>query len=535
MEDEARAWALRFAEAIADTSRGAGVYGSYEQVRFGSIHDAIASGGAYFVWPRAGAIACDVDVSEGTGDAAWAERIRSFARTECFHLIEVASGRPGHLHLWLICPVGWKDEEAAQRLGDLGVKDRGKVRHSQPTRPPFAPHKSGTCRRALPVSPSNPGRALDLFTRRPGLVPLEGDWEVGGDMLRDTEPPAGALRLGKPARSIHIQNIGNRWVRAGRTFEQFKSAMTDPAHGAGEKYRTRGSGRNKWLTNLWEDCRKWVRDNPANDTRRDQERAFCIQLRTNIDLYDWSHRGGISDRLLLIQLLEIGAAAATASPACDKRRLSRLTGLSESTVRAALGRLTDSKHLQPHRGPVGHPQAYELLQPEDAPSVLQTFVRTPISETFFCSKQGTTNGLVSVTFEDVFTNGVGLGQSCRLTYFSLNCTEWKTTADVVAAHPAQPSPRTVREHLKKLHQHGYARPNESKRRWKRIEPDEKHHRNVAQKLGVTNRTERISERHVREQNAYYERFGRICFPGEPRTPPEGGLELAAPDAKGIAS
>ena len=457
------ALAGRFAYAITNPENRAWIFdgtGHKGQHCNGSIAEALTSGASFAIYPREGIVACDID-----GDNAyyaWAGEVRQFCNENNCPIVEYESGTPGHRHIWVIAPIPWTTEELKQKLKVLPhcpTTGQTAVRASA-TRTPYAPNKHGAR-----ILLSKPLDELKKFERRPGYVPLK---DATVREFRESLPHK-YQRHGQHSRGDQINALVFKAIRAEKNIEWVKRELGRPDNKPGSKYREHPSG-DAWLQDLWDSASDLIRKNPlSGDPRKQETVERLIHLKATINSGEWQGRAGDSERRTVAKAL---------------KRLER-RGLIDAQPAPRVQR-----YLAP---------AYFITLESGASRTITHLLTQLVS-----------NGASSTSFDDVFTNGSGLGLGAKDTYLSMPTDEWVTTRRVCELRPNGPTLVTVREHLKKLCSHRFVKRDGNK--WLRIDTDEEHHIVVAARLGVSGKLHRRRMRSEAERAAYHSRFGITTYP-----------------------
>ena len=172
-----------------------------------SVPDAVAAGEPYAVEVRAGLLCLDLDTP--TGEAA--DRYREVRQAVARHgvpTVEVASGRPGHRHLWLV--LGTAPEALADRLA-AACRPLDARRGGARVRPPLTPHREG--HPVALLDPESPADALAvLWGAGPPVAAVEAlvDALTAAEPTTDAAPPRrSALRARPTPLSPDMQALVN--------------------------------------------------------------------------------------------------------------------------------------------------------------------------------------------------------------------------------------------------------------------------------------------------------------------------------------
>ncbi|MFG2003488.1 hypothetical protein ACGFNU_30445 [Spirillospora sp. NPDC048911] len=319
-----------------------------------SIEEAVKSGKAFAVEPKPGLVALDLDSAElaakGLKVKAWAEEYLQ-AQT-----VLVASGRDRHRHLWVRLPSGMTKEEFRNLLGQNYEFPYENLRHTQATRPPLSPHRSG-----LPVylvDPASVEEALERLGPADGAgkaqLPkgLTGKW---ARLLKDGDTE------GKYEGRHQVEAaIAQAAVRAGLSKEWFISEVTDRRNKGGAKSQEieERHGRQvafKSAGKTYDNAARWVTQNdvtPTFDLETFKEKIRAFRKAAEQAAFTRS-----TDRDVLLALIRHGEKHSSYSPMASVRDLEVESGRAIDTVRRALQRLVEQDWLTKGE-PVGETDTY---------------------------------------------------------------------------------------------------------------------------------------------------------------------------------
>lgn len=483
-----------FAEAVARPgSRALLIDETNDGGPWVQIRDAVASGRAFAVEPCAHMLAIDLD---DEADRSWASAVRSALASQGCQFVEVASGREGHGHLWVLLPPGWSYEHAkAQMKAGAGDPPNSwtQVRRNA-TRPPLSPHRLGGA--STIVSPG-PAESLRLFRQH---RPAESIPTLARDILVLSHPPALKRRRDRVLRGPSIYSAALAMVNARCNFETFHRLLVENKNEVTSRYHQESSeARRAYAERVWEAACKRVREHPAAEQRRVELTA----LRDSIQSIPFAPRTASNDRTVLRALVDLGLKAATFEVNASIRQLSSLTGLSTGGVQASLRRLLDLDYIRSIRQPsraATDAGCYALSRslPTETRH-LEHIWPSLWGPMAICAEDAS-------FLTDIFTNGTGLGLSVRDTWMSLTNTPTKT-ADIKSARGDDLSTDTIRRHLNRLHEVGLA--GRKGHRWWRIDPTPEEVERLASMLGVRGKTNRRSARYEREQMEFRKFIGVI--------------------------
>lgn len=495
MLDEIQRLALAFAEAITDPGRQAGLIDA-ENRRTGwaSIAEAVASDSAFMVRPREGILPLDLD----SGDAwAWASRVRDRLAQRGCDFVVTHSGGAGRGHMWVIAPPGWTSIYTKEQAYEAEpYDDRTVARCGTLTRPPYSPHRSGDGRSVV-VDPG-PSSALALFrSTHPRPLP-----EATRILLRGLDPAdLTETKHGKPSRGLSLGRVAVSAVNHRWSFEDFLRELDDPTNRTASKYRDySGRARLDYATRLWNDATSWVRDNPPAPSVAIARTAVKELAKASASL-SWSTRTGANDRAVYKSLLALAFDGGVTEPKASVRLISDRSRVSKNGVMAALVRLQERGLIQrlPPLEPYGS-TVYRLLPiraDDGKPFIPRDNIGLPTGD------QRLLLSCRPALLADVFSNGTGLGLSCRETWDALP-EEPTKVADLLELLPGQLSRPTVRGHLRRLESHGFAA--RKGHRWWRTHPDDESLLRTCSMLGSAGKTAARREYHSREAAEYRKRF-----------------------------
>ncbi len=283
-------------------------------------------------------------------------------------VLRVASGRPGHRHVWTVAPTPHARRVAEQIIGrlDLGpAADRSR----QAMRPPGSPHREGLPVELLDgpdkfiaaVTATRAAAAADRSPFRWRIVAATGEWPTGWglDPTKDNSRSALTFCMAEGA------------IREGVGFDEFRAVLASPANKGGERYRedirTRDRrSADRWLEDhIWQKAIERVAAGPYYVVPTDDEgaRQFLDEAtqakEAAIEAGEFSARPPDkgptkSHRKVLEHMIAKGRVEGTVTPTYSIRDLARDTGVSENTVLEAIKRLTAAEWVQVVEAGRGH-------------------------------------------------------------------------------------------------------------------------------------------------------------------------------------
>lgn len=505
MVDELAELALAFAHTVVKPGGSAALIDPDNRIiRWVSIDEAVASGKAYMVEPREGILPLDLDTQ---ADWEWSSRVRVGLETLGCRFVLTDSGRPGHGHLWVIAPPGWGPEYTkAQTYAVAGAHDRTTVRKDTATRPPYSPHRVEPVRSTV-IEPG-PATALQWFKSvHPRPLPANI-----ADALRGLDPRHLKTNRGTPSRGITLHAVACSAVNARWSYDDFVAALRNPENLTASKYRELPPVvREDYAVKVWSDAVLHVRSNPPKPSG-ELARASLKRLVAAIPQLEWSPRTGSTDRSVYAALVQFGTEGATTEVSASVRQIGETANLSNNSVSRSLKRLCDARLIQRLPAPgYGYACRYRLLPLQVA--AVETSVPGDNSGLLMGAQRSLLSHSTAL-LADVFSNGSGLGLSCRETWEALPERPTKTS-ELATLRPGKLRPTTIRSHLRILRDHGFA--DRKGHRWWRLHPDDESLRRTAEMLGVRGKSAARKAARERQVSGYRERFSiTLPQPGERR-------------------
>jgi hypothetical protein len=309
-----------------------------------SLTEAVGSGQAYFVVPRADLLVVDADLPEDPTQAA--DRAAAFDllvetadRAGVPHVV-VASGRPGNRHAYLLVGPGRSRLMAEQwcRSRGLDVRDRG-------VRPPGAPHRDGR-HAAVAICPSDP-QAVVAVLRGPV------DEDAANRLARRLMPvelPArirSALRHGHGAAGYDSPSHGRMALavairaRSGPR-SLLEILLADRTSPLGQTYRARPARwQQQELGRLWDKAGRWLADRPASSRGSAETHRWAAAVASS----RWAGMAGGTDLAVAEALLAIAQRVGTTAVGVALADLAISAGISVDTARASVRRLMAAQWL----------------------------------------------------------------------------------------------------------------------------------------------------------------------------------------------
>jgi hypothetical protein len=422
-----------------------------------TLREAVRSGQAFAVEVAADILAIDCD---NPSLVKVVEQLAVALRDDGEAPAVVASGRPDHRHLF--CRIGKRDKlryyQARAKAEGLDVRLF--------IRPPLAPHRLG-----LPValiSPSDPAAALAALRPRGGDRPTTQ--QAAGSALRPLSAEMTVLlHLGDPARARYdsrsavIQAIATAAVNAGWSYTDFRTALFNRGHIAGEKVQAMAPREaERYLGHSWNKALRHVAKHPAVGSRADARQAIA-SIATAAEVVRWPGRAGATESAVLLAHIKIANKAGKLTYHADVRSLADTAGVTAPTAARASGRLVKAgwlRRTKPADRKKGEATIWTLRTPggNDTQRNTQTSPTsgpggTPRSN---LGSQGGVRRRVTESTDpvevplghDIFRWGRGLGLSTRRVWRQLHDTEPKLVHGLCSALGI--SKQMVRRHLRRL-------------------------------------------------------------------------------------
>lgn len=406
-------------------------------------------------------LALDADTLAG------AEAIRMLAaelRSAGLRPVVVASGQPGHLHLFARLPDRGTRDAFAERARTLHLPGNG-VRHGryQAIRPPGAPHRQG--RPTYLLEPATFREVLEALV--PCVAESAGspttEFPDVGDLSANMHA---LLTTGRnPARgydsdSERLQAIATSLVNAG--YRQADAVRLLPAlidqpgarrlrkehDGADRRRRSGTEAAVRYLALCLRKAEDLVAKRPAIRAASDDLRAVLDRLEAAARAHRWRGRAGATDYAVLLACVDIARRAGKLALALAQRTVAERAGVRAATVVVSRRRLVSAGWLRRvARGISGQADVWELRIP-GPPNV-------PIPP-----PQGGREkiGTVHAPSQDLWRWGSGLGKSALRVYDLLDPRRSQTTEQLAtrAGRPDRNGRRDLRRQLSRLANVGLA-------------------------------------------------------------------------------
>lgn len=321
------------ARAIDAENRNAG--------RLPGIAEATDTGTAYMVNVAPDVLALDVDTDPDDHAARRsAEALADQLAADGWPVLRVASGRPGHLHLWAVIP----DADALDRAKFAAITAGWSPRAVM--RPPGAPHRSGL-----------PALVLDDPAAFADAVEAARADEAAEVPDRDRYDWRRILRTGKLPASLDLVPPGVGagywrvlWIavgaaRAGLTLDQLRAELADEANRGGVAYRRRLTRTAKSHADHWLDAYVWpkaasnARKRPEVPADATEARRQLDRIRAAVEATAWTGIGGATDRAVIVAILDRAHARGSLTPTMSLREIAEAAPCHRNTAKAATDRI----------------------------------------------------------------------------------------------------------------------------------------------------------------------------------------------------
>jgi hypothetical protein len=249
--------------------------------------------------------------------------------------VVVASGQPGHLHLFARV----SNPQLQHRLSDetrrLGLDVRRSIR------PPLAPHRLSLTP-AL-IEPINAEAALNALK----ATPLSRARRLSRRMealLHD-----GDLHGRYHSRSEVVQALALAAVNAGWPFERLLWALCDGRNAGGAKVQeiaglSGESGARRYVLKSWHKAQGHARTQPVQD--RTEARAAIAHILAQAERCPWSGMAGATNRAVLQAHIEIAHKKGSLVYGASVRQVAERAGVSWPTAHTAHKRLAAARWLR---------------------------------------------------------------------------------------------------------------------------------------------------------------------------------------------
>jgi len=331
------------------------------------LADAVASGSAYFVTPRAGLLVVDLDLPADTGRAAAAARafghLIAHARGAGVPVLVSASGTGDNRHAFLAVDPGADRaviRDWCQARG-LDVRDRG-------IRPPGSAHRDGTGVSTL-LAPVSVADALTALSA--GADPVAG--RALARALAPVNLPAkarAALRHGHAAAGYASPSHARMGlavaIRArGGPRNLLDTLLADQSSPLGQTFRNRPvRWQRQELDRLWDKAGTWLGSRPPSGPIHAALNTWAAALTAGA----WSGLAGGTDLAVAEMLLTVARRAHTLTPAAAVADVACEAGVSVDTARRSVRRLIEAGWLAVHAPESARTaRVYQLTYPDGSP------------------------------------------------------------------------------------------------------------------------------------------------------------------------
>jgi hypothetical protein len=476
------------------------------QIRWDPVESVAASGRAFIVEPCEGIVPIDVDSS---ADRHWANVAMAALEPRGFRFVVTNSGGgEGRQHIFALAPCGWSNIQVKAFMETAAGSQPFQARLNNGIRPPFSLHRNGFGRSEI----IEPGVATALRWFR-DMQPRELSPRIRA-MLLGEDPVTLVTNHGKPSRGLSLQRVALGAVNSRWTFDGYRAELANPRNRTAQKWRDLDPSRQTdQALEWWTKAREYARDNPAGSPNEDIRQGLGALL-GNIHGFEWPGRTGATDRKVFAALLRTAIACASDEVGVSVRRLSQEAHVSKKTATAAIRRLISLGRLAP--ATEDRPWHANRYQIQGWAAVEESAVTEPNSPSI-----GGPDGLMDPStplLDDIFSGPPGLGPSRREAWDALTG-EPRTIKQLVVRLPGSPKPATVREHCRRLRDHGFAL-NEG-HRWWRLEPDAASLTFTATALGVRGRLAARKNHAAHEQALFRDQF-HVSYGQGPAPPRSSG-------------
>ena len=305
-------------------------------------------GPAFVVVPKPGVLTVDLDTSgRSDEDAAAAaealEELRGAIARTGVGAVVVASGRPGHRHLF--ANLG-QDHRAARAVGEW-CRSRGLDVRDQGIRPPLSPHRLGA--EVSLLSHAGPQAALVALAAEPpvgsyarvakylGVLPLSQKmWTC----LRQGHTAAGyeSPSHGRMALAVQAQ-------ARGYSMHWLASALDHEDNVLGETWRAKShTWRRQELVRLWGKAAAYIASNAISPPvmSRPEALSLCAKWESDLGTVPWSGMAGATDLAVAEGLAALATGAGGPVFAAALTQIALAGGVSLCTARRAMKRLMSS-------------------------------------------------------------------------------------------------------------------------------------------------------------------------------------------------
>lgn len=479
---------------------------------YATVKEAIAAEQCFAVEVKDGLVVCDADAEAGEVPY-WVAAVQVALEQIGGRCALTGSGRPGHLHVWCLAPVGWSTSDLAGALSVTGIP-RQQLRAHQRIRPPLSRHRLGSW--GTLRDPDTVHELLRSLAIRPGRVPLAA--KMREVMVRGDEK--GEYRRGDAvSRDVAAYALAVAYVNADLGMHHFNADMMNPANRAGSKVQGIAgrdpSGASRYLRDTYERAREYVRLHPpSRQPERDAERMAHLQR--TVAEHAWVGRAGATDRVTYAALVDLCARTGADVVGASLRTLSLNTGSRPGTVANSLKRLESEGLVVPRGRSSATSAARFQVLPERSHNDTSTSHTYRGGQELLVPVEGTSLGAL----HDAFRPGA-FPKGCAAVLAALPEEPSSVGISELCASVPGPSRKAVRAHLSRLLKHGVVvQTGAAERTWSRVRDWSEALDRVAQVYGTAGSRERRVHDVEIERDLY--RRAREAF-----FPPDHLLALAA--------
>lgn len=396
--------------------------------------------------------------------------------------VVIASGQPGHRHLFARIEDGRLKEEFAGRAREQKIDERRTIR------PPLAPHRQG-----LPVELISPGSVAEaLEALRPTRPQSQSKGRLSSRIFKLLREGDSEGRY--PSRSEVDMAIATAVVNSGLSENYLLRVLLNPDNVAGEKVREIAGRQGQraaesYVSRTYAKAKELVRRSPAFRDCTDA-RAAIASLEQAVNRASWKGKAGGTDRAIIESFIQIADSVGSLMFQASIRQIAERSGTeSLSTVLRSIGRLRQwvvrikkGRHLEASTWQVKAP----LVDLNENNNISRGSER-------YCSYEGHSAG------EDIW-RWTGLGKLAWLTW----CAMWReggTPREASVAEIATElgiSRNAARRRLARLQRYGLAARG-GNGRWHPVSRDL---RELAEQFNVAGSSDRQQARHEEDRKAY---------------------------------
>lgn len=430
---------LELVRAVTAGRQGLRLYPDNRAAGWAPIAELVRDRSAFAVDVDVDVVALDAD-SPGAGLIL--EDFAELVRQHDAEPVVVASGRPGHRHMFARIPDPFRRAELVRAAKELGLDVRRTIR------PPLGPHRLGL--EVHLVTPTTPAEAVRALSS-PRPVRLEDVRRLGHRAARALIE--GHAERADRSRSGTVRSVALGAANAGWSAEHLYRALMIPTHRGGARVqeladRAGSDAARRYVRGELDRARQYVRAHPLiHDRGAALERIADIRAAADSRPECWHGMGGSTDRAVLEALLELGTISGNVTDlGASVRTLAERAGIGLGTASRALRRLEAAGWVRARRRGGAHgPGLYELSRPPDGGGTVLSALRGVCRD---CS----TSVRGALYAHDAF-RWRALGKTAAA-YLDALCAHPRTVAELGEAFAV--TERTVRRHLAHLEAAGLA-------------------------------------------------------------------------------